>query len=212
MPVAAICALAVCSPYLPQLPALIMPPEVVVTPLRQRFMQDLQLRHRSAKTVEAYVFHVRNFARHFNESPAQLGGDLGSAIDHRCVAGRLLPGLWPRPADNRVACRASDRPATGSALALGYVLAHRGRRFSSAIVAQHRRRSAALAVRAGRWVGRPVQRHETFYPYDRFCAQALPGHCLLPQPVPDYGPTLFCWQRRLRPGYNSPSEAATLAV
>ena len=83
-----------------------------MTPLRQRFIQDLQLRNRSPKTVEAYVFHVRNFTRHFAQSPAQLGGDLGSAIDHRCVAGRLLPGLWPRPADNRVARRASDGSAT----------------------------------------------------------------------------------------------------
>jgi len=46
-----------------------------VTPLRQRFIQDLQLRNRSPKTVQAYVFHVRNFARFFNQSPDQLGGD-----------------------------------------------------------------------------------------------------------------------------------------
>ena len=35
-----------------------------MTPLRQRFIDDLQLRKRSPKTVSAYVFHVRNFARH----------------------------------------------------------------------------------------------------------------------------------------------------
>jgi len=46
-----------------------------VTPLRQRFIQDLQLRNRSPKTVQAYVFHVRNFARFFNQSPDRLGGE-----------------------------------------------------------------------------------------------------------------------------------------
>jgi len=46
-----------------------------VTPLRQRFIQDLQLRNRSPKTVDTYVMHVRNFARHFNESPEQLTGE-----------------------------------------------------------------------------------------------------------------------------------------
>ena len=46
-----------------------------MTPLRQRFIQDLQLRNRSAKTVQAYVFHVRNFARFFGQPPDQLTGD-----------------------------------------------------------------------------------------------------------------------------------------
>jgi integrase/recombinase XerD len=46
-----------------------------MTPLRQRFIQDLQLRNRSPKTVEAYVFHVRNFARFFGQSPERLGGE-----------------------------------------------------------------------------------------------------------------------------------------
>ena len=46
-----------------------------MTPLRQRFIQDLELRNRSAKTIEAYVFHVRNCARFFKQSPDQLGGE-----------------------------------------------------------------------------------------------------------------------------------------
>jgi len=46
-----------------------------MTPLRQRFVEDLQLRNRSPKTIEVYVYHVRELARHFKQSPAQLGDD-----------------------------------------------------------------------------------------------------------------------------------------
>lgn len=46
-----------------------------MTPLRQRFIQDLQLRNRSPRTIATYVFHVRHFARFFNQSPERLSGD-----------------------------------------------------------------------------------------------------------------------------------------
>lgn len=46
-----------------------------MTPLRQRYIQDLQLRNRSPRTIEAYVFHVRNFARFFKQAPDQLNGE-----------------------------------------------------------------------------------------------------------------------------------------
>ena len=44
-----------------------------MTPLRQRFVQDLQLRNYSPRTVETYLHHVVRFARHFGRSPQQLG-------------------------------------------------------------------------------------------------------------------------------------------
>jgi integrase/recombinase XerD len=44
-----------------------------MTPLRQRMIQDLQIRNRSAKTIEAYVRHVAHFAQHFGRSPEVLG-------------------------------------------------------------------------------------------------------------------------------------------
>jgi site-specific recombinase XerD len=46
-----------------------------MTTLRQRFIEDLQLRNRSPKTIEAYVYHVRELARHFKRSPEQLSED-----------------------------------------------------------------------------------------------------------------------------------------
>jgi len=43
-----------------------------VTPLRQRFIEDLQLRNRSPRTVECYVAQVAQFAAHFRRSPEDL--------------------------------------------------------------------------------------------------------------------------------------------
>src|SRR5208337_3591901 len=48
---------------------------LTMTPLRRRLIEDLQLRNRSPKTIEAYVYHVRELARYYNQSPEQLGDD-----------------------------------------------------------------------------------------------------------------------------------------
>jgi site-specific recombinase XerD len=47
--------------------------EVVMTPLRQRFVDDLRVRNYSPRTVEAYVAGVARFAKHFGRSPDLLG-------------------------------------------------------------------------------------------------------------------------------------------
>src|SRR5262249_50289617 len=44
-----------------------------MTPLRQRFLQDLQLRNDRPRTQQTYLQHVIRFARHFGRSPAVLG-------------------------------------------------------------------------------------------------------------------------------------------
>jgi len=46
-----------------------------MTPLRQRFIEDLQLRNRSPRTVECYVFHLKKFALHFGQAPDRLGAE-----------------------------------------------------------------------------------------------------------------------------------------
>ena len=44
-----------------------------MTPLRQRMVEDMQIRNLSPLTQRAYTEHVARFARHFRRSPAQLG-------------------------------------------------------------------------------------------------------------------------------------------
>ena len=46
-----------------------------MTALRQRFIEDLQLRNRSPRTIECYVFHLKKFATHFDASPDRLGAE-----------------------------------------------------------------------------------------------------------------------------------------
>jgi site-specific recombinase XerD len=44
-----------------------------MTPLRQRFIDDLRLRNYARRTIDTYVGHIAAFARHFGRSPDQLG-------------------------------------------------------------------------------------------------------------------------------------------
>jgi integrase/recombinase XerD len=46
-----------------------------MTPLRQRMLEDMQVRNLSPHTQRAYVEHVARFARHFGRSPDVLGPD-----------------------------------------------------------------------------------------------------------------------------------------
>jgi integrase/recombinase XerD len=46
-----------------------------MTPLRQRFTQDLQLRNYAPRSIATYVAAVAAFARHFKRSPEQLGAE-----------------------------------------------------------------------------------------------------------------------------------------
>jgi integrase/recombinase XerD len=44
-----------------------------MTTLRQRMIDDLKVRNRSARTIQSYIAQVAKFARHFGKSPELLG-------------------------------------------------------------------------------------------------------------------------------------------
>jgi integrase/recombinase XerD len=44
-----------------------------MTPLRQRMLEDMQIRNMSVRTQETYLSQVSKFARHFKKSPEALG-------------------------------------------------------------------------------------------------------------------------------------------
>src|SRR3989454_1234899 len=46
-----------------------------MSPLRQRMLEDLQIRNYSPHTVDAYLRSVARFAKHFHTSPDRLGPD-----------------------------------------------------------------------------------------------------------------------------------------
>ncbi len=46
-----------------------------MTTLRQRMTDDLRLRNRSLRTINTYIAHIANFARHFGKSPELLGSE-----------------------------------------------------------------------------------------------------------------------------------------
>jgi integrase/recombinase XerD len=47
--------------------------ELSMTSLRQRFIEDMQIRNLAVRTQESYTLQVSLFARHFNKSPELLG-------------------------------------------------------------------------------------------------------------------------------------------
>ena len=63
-----------------------------MTPLRQRMLEDMQVRNLSPNTLQSYVLRVSQFARHFGKSPEQLGSDEIRAYQvHLIKEKRLAP-------------------------------------------------------------------------------------------------------------------------
>jgi integrase/recombinase XerD len=46
---------------------------LTMTPLRQRFIDDMRVRNYSPRTIECYIIRLADFARHFGRSPEQMG-------------------------------------------------------------------------------------------------------------------------------------------
>jgi integrase/recombinase XerD len=57
-----------------------------MTPLRQRYVDDLRVRNKSPRTIESYVLRVVLFARHFKRSPEQLGAEHVRAYQQHLLA------------------------------------------------------------------------------------------------------------------------------
>jgi site-specific recombinase XerD len=57
-----------------------------MTPLRQRYVDDLRVRNKSPRTIDTYVLRVALFARHFKRSPDQLGAEHVRAYQQHLLA------------------------------------------------------------------------------------------------------------------------------
>jgi len=63
-----------------------------MTPLRQRMIEDMQVRNLSPLTQSVYVLQVARFARHFGQSPDQLGPEqIRSYQLYLCKEKKLAP-------------------------------------------------------------------------------------------------------------------------
>src|SRR5262249_52005068 len=79
--------------------ALAYPRRTPMTPLRQRFVDDLRLRNYSPRTIEAYTAGVARLAKYFNCSPELLGSE-----DLRAFQLHLLQSKVSWSQFNQVAC------------------------------------------------------------------------------------------------------------
>src|SRR5207244_7431097 len=67
--------------------------ELPLTPLRQRMIEDMQVRNLSPHTQSTYVLQVSLFARHFGKTPDQLGPeDIRSYQVYLTNEKKLAPG------------------------------------------------------------------------------------------------------------------------
>ena len=67
-----------------------------MTPLRQRMLEDMQVRNLSANTQRAYIENVARFARHCGRSPAELGPEEIRAYQIYLIRERHLAPSSPR--------------------------------------------------------------------------------------------------------------------
>ena len=57
-----------------------------MTPLRQRYVEDLRARNKSPRTIETYVLRVAQFAKHFGVSPERLEPEHLRAFQQHLIA------------------------------------------------------------------------------------------------------------------------------
>jgi hypothetical protein len=73
-----------------------------MTPLRQRLLEDMQIRNLSVNTQRSYVEQVSRFARYFSQSPEVLGPEEIRAYHLQAL--RIVIALWPRQLAGKGAC------------------------------------------------------------------------------------------------------------
>jgi len=90
-----------------------------MTPLRQRMLEDMQLRNYSAHTMRAYLHCVADFAKHFRTSPAHLGPEQVRAYQLFLVQDKQRS--WPTVVQTVCALRFFYRVTLGRPAMLEYI-------------------------------------------------------------------------------------------
>jgi len=89
-----------------------------MTPLRQRMLEDMQLRNYSPLTMHCYLRCVADFARHFRTSPEHLGPEQVRAYQLFLVQDKQL--AWPTVVQMVCALRFLYRVTLGRPTMLDY--------------------------------------------------------------------------------------------
>src|SRR5256884_9764607 len=90
-----------------------------MTPLRQRLLEDLQLRNYSAHTMRAYLHCVADFAKHFGTSPEHLGPE--QVRTYQLFLGQEKQVAWPSVVQTVCALRFFYRVTLGRPVRLEYI-------------------------------------------------------------------------------------------
>ena len=83
-----------------------------MTALRQRMLEDMQIRNLSPHTQRAYVENVARFARHFRRSPAALGPEEIRTYQVHLTCERKLAPVRSRSLSARYAFSTKSRSST----------------------------------------------------------------------------------------------------
>jgi len=90
-----------------------------MTPVRQRMLEDMQLRNSSAHTMRAYLPGGAAFARHFRTSPAHLGPE--PVRPYQLFLVQEKQGAWPSVVQPVCALRFFSRVTLGRPAMLEYI-------------------------------------------------------------------------------------------
>src|SRR5256714_4427833 len=90
-----------------------------MTPLRQRMLEDLQLRNYSEHTIRAYLRCVADFAKHFGTSPEHLGPEQVRTYQLFLVQEKQV--AWPSVVQTVCALRFFYRVTLGRPAMLEYI-------------------------------------------------------------------------------------------